>query len=847
MSEPAATLTPLPPGETPLGAPVSGGSVCARCQPLGLGLVMLALGSVLSGSPQAEDRPVPGRQARALSRGSMGVAQVTASALDRSQLGRIDGLVQDAIRDRKLPGAVVLVGHGGEIAYQKAFGRRAVKPAAETMALDTIFDLASLTKVVATTTSIMILVEEGRIRLTDRVASYIPEFARYGKEEITVRHLLTHTSGLRPDLDLADVWTGYNTAIARATDEVPIAALGERFVYSDINFFLLGDIVSRVSGMPLDRFARSRIFEPLGMHDTMFNPPASPVSRIAPTEPCTPFGWPCGGPGATMLRGVVHDPTARRMGGVAGHAGLFSTAADLAIFCRMLLSGGTVSGRRILAPLTITRMTSSAMPAGLMITRGLGWDIDSSFSSNRGDLLPLGSFGHTGFTGTSLWIDPSTRTFVIFLSNRQHPNGKGDVADLRARVATVAAAAVTEVPGDRRQAAQFSISDFGPTGAVSREPARAVMAGVDVLSAEGFSRLRGKRVGLVTNQTGRARDGVTTIELLHEARDVQLVALFGPEHGIRGTVEGAVSSSRDARTGLPVYSLYGDTQRPAPEMLAGIDTLVIDLQGIGARFYTYMTTMAYVMEEAAKRNIAVVVLDRPNPINGFQIEGPTLDEAAMGFAGYFRMPIRHGLTLGELARLFNAENEIGAALAVVAMDGWRRDTWFDETGLPWVNPSPNMRNLTQAALYPGIGAIEGTNISVGRGTPTPFQQIGAPWIDSVHLAAELNARDLPGVRFYPVSFTPSASKYAGERCQGVHLVVTDRRALRPVRVGLEIAATLHRLHGEQYELDVAETLFGSREGLARVRAGDDPGEIAAGWAADEARWRRLRARYLLYR
>ena len=461
-------------------------------------------------------------------------------------------------------------------------------------------------------------------------------------------------------------------------------------------------------------------------------------------------------------------------------------------------------------------------------------------------MLPLGSFGHTGFTGTSLWIDPSTRTFVVFLSNRLHPDGKGDVTDLRARVATVAAAAVTDVPGDRRQTVQFSTSDFGPAGALSREPARAVMAGIDVLMAEEFARLRGKHFGLVTNQTGRARDGVTTIELLHETKDVQLVALFSPEHGIRGTVEGAVSSSRDARTGLPVYSLYGDTQRPAPEMLVGINTLVIDLQGIGARFYTYMTTMAYVMEEAAKRNIAVVVLDRPNPINGFQIEGPTLDEAAMGFTGYFRMPIRHGLTLGELARLFNAENEIGAELAVVAMDGWRRDTWFDETGLPWVNPSPNMRNLTQAALYPGIGAIEGTNISVGRGTQTPFQQIGAPWIDGVRLAAELNARDLPGVRFYPVSFTPSASKYAGERCQGVHLVITDRRALRPVRVGLEIAAMLHRLHGEQYALAAAETLFGSREGLARVRAGDDPGGIAAGWAADESRWRRLRARYLLY-
>ena len=844
MPEPPARSTPPPQGQKRPPTPASGRGR-ARLRPLRLGLALLALGSVWTLSPHAEKRPLAQRDSRDTSRASAGAAEVVAPALDRSRLSRINELVQEAIRRRELPGAVVVVGHGEEVVYQKAFGNRAVEPATEVMTLNTIFDLASLTKVVATTTSIMILVEEGRIRLTDRVASYIPSFARSGKAEITVRHLLTHTSGLRPDLDLADSWTGYDTAIAHATEEVPTAAPGERVVYSDINFFLLGDIVSRVSGMTLDRFAQSRIFEPLGMHDTMFRP-SSLVSRIAPTESCTPDGWPCGGPGATMLRGEVHDPTARRMGGVAGHAGLFSTAADLTIFCRMLLSGGTVSGSRILAPLTIARMTAPATPARLMSRRGLGWDIDSSFSSNRGDLLPLGSFGHTGFTGTSLWIDPLTRTFVIFLSSRLHPDGQGDVVDLRARIATVAAAAITEVPGGRREALPFTTADFGPSGAVLREPTRAVMTGIDVLRAEGFARLHGQRVGLVTNQTGRARDGVTTIDLLHEARDVQLVGLFSPEHGIRGTLEGRVSSSRDERTGLPIYSLYGDTRRPTEDMLAGLDTLVIDLQDIGVRFYTYMTTMAYVMEEAAQRGIAVVVLDRPNPVNGVQIEGPTLDEAAMGFTGYFRMPIRHGLTLGELARLFDGENAIGAELTVVAMDGWRRDAWFDETGLPWVNPSPNMRNMTQAALYPGLGAIEMTNISVGRGTDAPFQQIGAPWIDGVRVAAALNARGLPGVRFYPVSFTPSAGQYAGEACQGVRLIVTDRRSLRPVRVGLEISSVLHRLYGEQYRLDAAATLFGSRDGLARVRAGEDPGDVAAGWAADEARWRRRRAPYLLY-
>ncbi len=373
------------------------------------------------------------------------------------------------------------------------------------------------------------------------------------------------------------------------------------------------------------------------------------------------------------------------------------------------------------------------------------------------------------------------------------------------------------------------------------------MTGLDALRAEGFARLKGKRVGLVTNHTGRARDGTPAIDLLHAAPDVSLVALFSPEHGIRGVLDEKVPSGVDERTGLPIHSLYGDARRPTAGQLSGLDAIVIDLQDIGARFYTYMTTMAYVMEEAAKSGLPVFVLDRPNPINGYQIEGPALDAAMEGFTGYLRaMPIRHGMTLGELAALFNAEKKIGAALTVVPMKNWERGLWFDETGLPWVNPSPNMRNLNQATLYPGIGAIEGTNLSVGRGTQTPFEQIGAPWIDGVALADALNARSIPGVRFYPVRFTPTSSKYANEECQGVFMIVTDRLALRPVRVGVEIASALHRLYGPRFELELAERLLGSREGLARIRAGEDPSSIAASWGAAEARWRLLRAKYLLY-
>jgi uncharacterized protein YbbC (DUF1343 family) len=536
------------------------------------------------------------------------------------------------------------------------------------------------------------------------------------------------------------------------------------------------------------------------------------------------------------------------MGGVAGHAGLFSTAADLTLYARMLLDGGAVGSARVLSPLTVARMTSAATPAGEPNVRGFGWDMDSSYSANSGELLPLGSFGHTGFTGTSIWVDPATRVFVIFLSNRVHPDGRGDVTPLRARVGTIVASALTDVPRDVAANASFGRQSFdSQIPAVSQPAQLPVMTGIDVLRAENFKTLAGLRIGLVTNHTGRARDGAATIDLLAAARNLTLVSLFSPEHGIRGILDATVPSSTDDKTGLPIHSLYGTTRRPTGETLAGLDAVVIDLQDIGTRFYTYMTTMAYVLEEAAARKLKVFVLDRPNPIGGVLIEGPVLDEAAVGFTGYLpAMPIRHSLTLGELAKLFNAEKKIGADLTVVQMKNWRRDAWLDESGMPWINPSPNMRNLHQATLYPGIGAFESTNISVGRGTDTPFEQIGAPWIDGVKLADALNARQIPGARFYPVRFTPASSKFPNEECGGVFIVITDRQALRPVRVGVEIASALVKLFPGKLEIDLAARLFGSTASLGRIKSGDDPAAIAQSWQAGEARWRLTRAKYLIY-
>jgi uncharacterized protein YbbC (DUF1343 family)/CubicO group peptidase (beta-lactamase class C family) len=774
------------------------------------------------------------------------LAQSGPAAPVPSRLPGIDQVVDAAIASGQTPGAVVLIGRGTQILHLAAYGQRATVPSHEPMSLDTVFDLASLTKVVATTTVMMTLVEQGRVRLNDPVSTWVPGFERHGKGGVTVGHLMAHTSGLRPDLDLGEPWTGYDTAIELAREEVLTAAPGDRFIYSDINFFLLGEIVRAASGEALQVYTQKVLFGPLGMRDTGFLPRSDLRARIAPTERCEEMDqWPCKRPDAAPLRGVVHDPTARRMGGVAGHAGLFGTAEDLARFARMLLSGGALDGVRILAPATVARMTSRATPPGMTAVRGLGWDIDSSFSAPRGELFPIGSYGHTGFTGTSLWLDPASGGYVIILASRLHPDGGGDMTPLRARVATIAAAAMSDLsPAPRPTTPVLKTAP-----AAASPPFTPVLTGIDILAREGLARLKGRKVGLLTNHTGVDRSGASTIDILHRGLGAGLVALFSPEHGIRGTRDDEnVASEKDAKTGLTIHSLYGATRRPTANMLAGIDTIVIDLADVGARFYTYHATMAYVMEEAAKHKIAIVVLDRPNPINGWQIEGPMPDApVAGGLVSYHPMPIRHGLTMGELARLFNGERGIGANVAVVPVEGWVRDAWFDQTGVRWVNPSPNMRNLNQATLYPGIGAIEYSNISVGRGTDQPFEQLGAPWIDGPRLADALNARRLPGIRFYPVTFTPTASKYASEACQGVFMVITDRAALQPVRVGLEIAGALGRLFGAAYKLENTERLMGSRDNLERVVNGDDPATVAATWAAGEARWRQLRSKYLLYK
>jgi uncharacterized protein YbbC (DUF1343 family) len=374
-----------------------------------------------------------------------------------------------------------------------------------------------------------------------------------------------------------------------------------------------------------------------------------------------------------------------------------------------------------------------------------------------------------------------------------------------------------------------------------------VQTGLDVLEAQKFAPLRGKRVGLITNHTGVDSQGRSTVDILSHAPGVQLVALFSPEHGLAGNNDEKFSSTKDPSTGLPVHSLYGETQRPTDEMLTGIDTLVFDVQDAGVRFYTYTTTMAYCMEEAAKHNIAFFVLDRPDPMGGEIVEGPMLDPDKTSFTAYFPLPVRYGLTIGELAQLFNAENHLGVDLHVIAMKNWHRNYFFESTGIKWIPPSPNLRTTKGAILYPGIEILQNAGVSVGRGTQTPFEEFGAPWLNGEEVAAALNERHLPGVRFSAQPFIPVAGLYSGQRCGGVAIRVTDRFTARSMRVGLEIAALLQKLYPKQFDAEKLLLLLGNAETVQQLAAGVSPEKIIASWAPALTAFDAVRRKYFLYK
>ena len=762
-----------------------------------------------------------------------------------NRLAVIDPIVQEAIQDGQIPGAVVLVGHDDKVVYRKAFGYRSLEPRRELMTVDTIFDIASLTKVVATTTAVMQLFERGKVRLNDDVVKYIPEFGQNGKEDITVRQLLTHYSGLAPDIDLQTPWQGKETAYRMAFEETPQQPPGSGFIYSDTNFIVLGALVEGVSGMTLDQYTKANIFTPLKMLRTRFLPDAAWRPKIAPTE-YDEHG--------AMLRGIVHDPRARRMGGVAGHAGLFSTADDLSKFAEALLAGS-----KILSPPTVEKMTTPEQPPNAPAARGFGWDIDSPFSSNRGELLPVGSFGHTGWTGTSMWIDPTTRTYIILLSNAVHPRGKGSAVALRTKLATAVAAALPLTVSEKEKVRAASITGYKEARAAARHLAvrnGAVKLGSDVLEEHNFEYLQPpaegkKKIGLLINQTGVDSQGRRTIDVLAQAPGISLDAIFSPEHGIAGVLDTThVENSKDEGTGVPIYSVYGASdaaRRPSLEVLRTLDAVVVDIQDAGVRFYTYEATLGYFLEAAAKANIELIVLDRPDPITGSFVQGPMSDPGRESFVNYQPVPVRHGMTFGELAKMYNAERGLNARLEVIAMEGWLRGDWFDSTGLTWTSPSPNLRSVTEATLYPGVGLVEGTNLSVGRGTDTPFELVGAPWIKGRDLARYLNERSISGVRFVPVTFTPTASTYAGQKCEGVNIILLGRNNLDAPEMGIELASAIRKLYPQDYKIDRMMEILVNQSVFDGIVQGRDPRRLAQDWQESLDNFQKLRQRYLLYK
>jgi SSS family transporter len=902
-------------------------------------------------------------------------------AMGHQEFAGVSAAIEQAIAEKKLPGAVVVVGHGGKVVFEHAYGVRKLagepgldsKPsAAEPMTVDTIFDMASLTKCLATATAIMQLYEAHKLDFDDPVVKYLPEFGANGKEHVTIRELLTHYSGLPPDVNLKDAWglakpdkaEGIKRAMESGLDSVP----GTKFVYSDINYITLGVLVEKLSGELLDIYARDHIFAPLQMAHTRFHRfdyecSEYPAEKLgANTLPHLQPQWRmdgsrktytrlnCGGGGWTaaderlaptqhdnegtaetnpdfdrLLRGTVHDPTTRRMGGVAGHAGVFSTAGDVALFAQALLD--RLAGRPSSFPLkreTLELMTKPEQPKTALATatiftpdgkattpdgkpnlgvaaRGFGWDINTGFSRPRGEIFPIGSFGHTGFTGTSLWMDPASDSYVILLANAIHPRGNPPISPLRGQVATEAAKALgicpphticdVEVTSGSVEIDTVSSRNTMQLSQSQRASLPHTLTGIDVLEATQFAALKeaagrhgGKlRVGLLTNQTGLDGKGQRTIDVLRGAGGgIELVKLFSPEHGIFGAKDSTeIGQEVDPASGLRVTSLYGAKEadrRPKPEDLKDLDAVVIGLQDAGVRFYTYETVVGYFLEAAAAErtgghDLGVIVLDRPGLTAMTAPRGPISDVGRESYTDYMPEPVQLGMTLGELSKFIvgeriavsagNSAEKLNAMVTVVAMQNWRRDEYFDQTGLKWVNPSPNLRSVTEAVLYPGVALLETTNVSVGRGTETPFEEFGAgvtaatksvpaqaAWFDGKAVAAYLTARKIPGVTFAATTYAvvEDANKYPyhGQTIEGVRVSVTDRVALDSPEMGVEILGALHHLYPGQFKLEKAMTLVANAETMAALERGDDPRDIAKGWAAELERFKERRAKYLIY-
>ena len=759
-----------------------------RCQWRLIWLVLLALCPTPAQAqpwwPKCKPRALPGGTDQQL-------------GVDATLRADLSALLQDAVATRRTEQASLVVLRQGRVLYRGGAGGATPQ---------TIFDLASLTKVVATTPAVMRLAEQGKLKLDTPVHSYLPLLSARQLRAITSRQLLLHSSGL-PSV----VWAGARSdgrkqILPRIRKAKMKARPGARYSYSDTGFIVLGELAARLGGARLDALTRGHLFGPLGMCNTGFNPPPAVHGRVVSP-------WPDG-----TKHGQVYDPLAARLDGVAGHAGLFGSADDVARFGQMMLQGGQLQGQRVFTAATVAAITRPVTLAGRRRARGLGWDMEPL----RG---APGAYGHTGYTGTSLWIDPARQLVVVLLTNRTRLQPPKSVTALRRRIANLV------------------------LGSIGTPPQQPVQTGLDRAVADGFAALKGRRVGLITNRAAVDRQGRWIVDLLAQrAPKVEVKALFVPEHGLSAAQDEHISDGayRSGAKSIPVYSLFGHRRRPAPEALAGLDTLVFDVPTIGVRFYTYLSTLGWAMEEAARHKLRFVVLDRPDPLGGLVIQGPLSSSARRTSTNYHPLPTRYAMTLGEVARYFAAERGLKVKLQVIRAAGWRRGQMFQHQGLPWRNPSPNIRSWRQALLYAGVGMVEATNLSVGRGTDSPFQLVGAPWINGPALAARLNRFKLPGLHWVAASFTPSASRQRGKQCHGVRVVLVDPRRVNPVRAGVALAAAIWQLYPRRWKTRLLHGLLHHPPTTRAIVAGRPAEAIPGCWRAGQARFRALRKKYLLY-
>lgn len=652
----------------------------------------------------------------------------------------LDAEVEGAIAQGQASGATLLVGQGDRILYFQTYGVADVE-SAQPLTKDHLFDAASLTKPLVTALAIHMLAQDGRLELDDPVTDYLPMAL---EKSPTIAELLTHHSGLPaglPESDLPD--SLYQAKLTQAP--------GRRFVYSDVGYMLLGRVVEKVSGLPLDQFFRQRIAEPLGMKESTFRP-VSPL--VVPT-----YG---------VERGRVHDPSARALGGVAGHAGLFTTAHEV----HQELAGLS----KLLKPKNLKRLFQQEQGG-----RSLGMDMESRFSSARGSRFsPLQSGGHTGFTGTSFWWDWQTGLHLILMTSRLHPDNSGDVIPLRAKLATLV--------GDHFLGAQ-------------------VHTGLDRLSAQRFEVLQGKRVGFLVNQTSRDRFGRHLLDLLPTETPLKVKALFTPEHGLKGVRDEKIEHGHHRELDVPVLSLYGETRKPKREWFKDLDVLVFDLQDVGVRYYTYISTLKACLEVAQVTGTEVLVLDRPNPLGGVTVDGHIARQ--LSFIACDTIPTVHGLTMGEMAQFLN--RKIAAKLTVVKMEGWEREMRWSDTGLPLLTPSPNLAELESIELYPILGQIEWCQVSVGRGTRSPFRILGAPYItDPQALATHLNREFSPALRFRPRFFRPQSSVFEDELCGGVEVCLPSPLD-NPAQAGLKLAQLLKARYPDNFKLSKMKQHLGRND------------------------------------